>query len=249
MVRFFYHLVRGVETRNAALIQLFPPAGLFQPFASTSSDRYPDIFNFLREQIRDGPETRILSFGCSTGEEVFSLRRYFLTSSLLGIDINRLNIAVCRKKLRRLNDGGIRFLQAGSTTEEASASFDVILAMAVFRHGKLNLSPPPPACGHKILFADFESAVTDFARCLKSNGFLVIHNAMFRFSDTTISRLFLPIPRQGLCLEGPLYDSNNRILPEQRYPFVVFRKLQSLEFSAPFLPAGETVRATGRWGL
>jgi SAM-dependent methyltransferase len=225
IARFIYHLARGVETRNAALIQLFPPAGLFQPITSTSSDRYPGIFEFLREQIRDAPETRILSFGCSTGEEVFSLRRYFPTSTLIGIDINRYNIAVCQKRLRRLNDTGIRFLKAGSTAEEASASFDAILAMAVFRHGKLNQSPPPPACDPRILFADFESAVTDFTRCLKPNGFLVIHNAMFRFSDAAVSRLYLPIPREGHCIEGPLYDSNNRLLSEQRYPFVVFRKL------------------------
>jgi SAM-dependent methyltransferase len=223
--RFVYHLARGVETRNAALIQLFPPAGLFQPFTSTSGDRYPGIFDFLREQIRDAPETRILSFGCSTGEEIFSLRRYFSASTLIGIDINWLNIAVCRRRLRRLKDTGIQFLQAGSTAEEASASFDVILAMAVFRHGKLNLSSPPQACDHEIHFADFESAVTDLTRCLRSNGFLVIHNAMFRFTDAAVSRQYLPIPREGYCIEGPLYDRNNQLLPGQCYPFVVFRKL------------------------
>jgi len=225
VARFIYHLMRGVETRNAALIQLFPPTGLFQPFASTSDDRYPDVFEFLREQIRDAPETRILSFGCSTGEEVFSLRRYFPASTLVGIDINRFNIAVCQRRLRRLKDAGMQFLKAGSTTKEASASFDAILSMAVFRHGKLNLSPPPQVCDQQILFADFESAVTDFTRCLKSNGFLVIQNAMFRFSDTTVSRLYLPVPREGLCIESPLYDRENRLLPDRRYPFVIFRKL------------------------
>jgi SAM-dependent methyltransferase len=225
VARFFYHLARGTETRNAALIQLFPPAGIFQPYTSTSCDRYPGIFDFLREQIQDAPETRILSFGCSTGEEVFSLRRYFPASTLIGIDINRFNIAVCQRRLRRLKDAGIRFFQADSTADEASASFDAILAMAVFRHGKLNLSPPPQACDHEIHFADFESAVTDFNRCLKPNGFLVIHNAMFRFSDAAVSRLYLPIPREGHCIEGPLYDCKNRLLTEQRYPFVIFRKL------------------------
>ena len=223
---FIYHLARGVETRNEALIQIFPPAGLFQPYVYTSNDRYPDIFEFLWEQIRDEPEIRILSFGCSTGEEVFSLRRYFSRAILIGIDINRFNIAVCRRRVRRLKDEGIRFLLASSTAEEADASLDVILAMAVFRHGKLNLVPPPESCEREIRFAAFESAVTDFARCLKPGGFLVIHNAMFRFTDTAVSGLFLPIPLEGLLIEAPLYDRDNRLLPDEHYPLVLFRKLQ-----------------------
>ncbi len=72
--RFMYRLVHGVESRNTALLLLRPPKGLYQPYGTTSDDRYPEIFKFVREQIGDGADVRILSVGCSTGEEVFSLR-------------------------------------------------------------------------------------------------------------------------------------------------------------------------------
>ena len=53
------------------LQRLFRPPGLFRPFGDTSLDRRPAAFGFVREGVGDGPERRILSIGCSTGEEVF----------------------------------------------------------------------------------------------------------------------------------------------------------------------------------
>lgn len=53
------------------------PDNLFQPYARTAFDRHPRIFSCVRDRVPDSDTTRILSFGCSTGEEVFSLRRYF----------------------------------------------------------------------------------------------------------------------------------------------------------------------------
>src|ERR1035438_6073596 len=82
---------------------------------------------------------------------------------------------------------------AGSITDEASASYDVIFAMAVFRHGNLNSSPPPPKCDHRIHFADFEQSVTDLARTLKPDGLLVIQHVMFRLADTLVAAGFEPV--------------------------------------------------------
>lgn len=84
IARFAYSLVKSVESRNAALLLLRPPKGLFQPYGTTSVDRYPDIFKHVRALVSDGEGVRILSFGCSTGEEVFSLRRCFSTQLLRG---------------------------------------------------------------------------------------------------------------------------------------------------------------------
>ena len=96
--RFVYHLVPSVESRNATLLLLYPPAGLYQPYGTTSNDRYPEIFQQVREQIGDGADRRILSFGCATGEEVFTLRRYFAQATIVGLDINPYNISVCRSR-------------------------------------------------------------------------------------------------------------------------------------------------------
>lgn len=223
--RLIYDLLHSTESRNAALIQLHPPKGLFQPYGTTSDDRYPEIFQLVREEIGDGDDVRLLSFGCATGEEVFDLRRLFPKAAIVGLDINHHNIAICQRRLRKAKDSRLIFAQAASTAEEADASYDAIFAMAVFRHGDLNVSPAPARCDHRLRFADFEKSVTDLARCLKPGGLLVIHHAMFRFCDTSVASQFEPVECMKEFLDGPIYDLENRCLPPGRYPHVVFRKL------------------------
>jgi SAM-dependent methyltransferase len=224
-VRFVYHLVRSVESRNAALLLLRPPDGLYQPYGTTSNDRYPGIFEQIREQIGDGADRRILSFGCATGEEVFTLRRYFTQATIVGLDINPYSISVCRSRLRKTKDTRIVFSVATSAVNEASASYDAIFAMAVFRHGDLNKIPPQPNCAHRIRFADFEHSVTDLARCLKPDGLLVIRHAMFRFADTSLASQFETVLSLDPGENGPLYDRDNCLLPGAVDPDVVFRKI------------------------
>ncbi|GEM_PF-3630399 len=60
----------------------------FQYSTVTADNRYPRIFAFVRDQLADRDRPRVLSFGCSTGEEVFSLRRYMPAADITGIDIN-----------------------------------------------------------------------------------------------------------------------------------------------------------------
>ena len=223
-----YRLAKGVESRNAALILLSPPKGLFQPYGTTSADRYPLIFECVQSHLGRGRPCRILSFGCSTGEEVFSLRPYFTVSQIVGIDINRHNIARCKARLRKMQDPEIRFVCGGSTAGEESDSLDVIFAMAVFRHGNLNLPLPPLYCGAWIRFEEFEACVADFARCLKRGGLLVIQNAMFRFEDTAVFHLFAPEPCAEVQTEGPFYGRNNSLLPPSCRSAVIFRKLEDL---------------------
>ena len=212
IARFLLRLLKGVESRNSALILLRPPKGLYQPYGTTSIDRYPGIFQFVRQSVGDSATTHILSFGCSTGEEVFCLRRYFPEAVILGLDINPFNIAVCRFRHLRRGDKGINFATAGSTAREADASYDAIFAM--------------PNSSHLIRFADFEQSVADLARVLKPGGLLVIENAMFRFCDTRLARDFETVLKVDFDDWVPLYGRNNVLLPDSKYPDVVFRKIR-----------------------
>lgn len=225
-VRFAWRLVKSVESRNEALLSLRPPKGLYQPYGATSADRYPGVFLAVRKLLEDGPGVRILSFGCSTGEEVFSLRRYFPQATIAGLDINPFNIAVCRFRRFKAGDKKMAFAVAGSTDGETSAIYDALFAMAVFRHGDLNTSPPPQKCSHLLRFADFEKSVTDLARILKPGGLLAIQYAMFRFCDTRAARDFETVLRVDLDKWDPLYGSDDALLPGAQYPDVVFRKIR-----------------------
>jgi len=135
-------LLRGGQARSEARLILKRPEGLFQPYGTTFEDRYPPIFRFLRNHLSDGPERRLLSFGCSTGQEVFSLRRYFPAAFIRGIDINPRSIAHCQTQLSAEDRDRTDFIIADSAANEEAEYYDAVLAMSVFRHGDLGTQPP-----------------------------------------------------------------------------------------------------------
>ncbi|MEJ1970194.1 MAG: class I SAM-dependent methyltransferase [Rhizomicrobium sp.] len=214
------------EYRSAALLRIRRPPNLFQPSNHTFSVRYPDLFQFAREYLGDGPERRLLSFGCSTGEEVFALRRYFPKAAITGIDINPRNIAACRSRLVRSPDSGIAFDAAGSTVKQPTAFYDAIFCLSVLRHSGLRAADTG-RCDHLIRFADFERTVEDFARCLKPGGLLVVANSNFRFCDTGISSDFTAVLREdhyGPDARTPVFGRDDVLIPERFYDEIGFRK-------------------------
>jgi len=216
----------SAEYRYDALWRIFVrPRGLFQPYSTTFDDRYPDLFTLARTLVADGPDRRILSFGCSTGEEVFSLRRYFPQAAILGIDINPRRIRLARRSLRRAGgDARIAFAVASSAEDLDTASCDAVFCLAVFRHEKLKAGPAT-RCDPLIRFADFERAVTELARCLRPGGLLVLRNSYFRFRDTAIADRFDVVGRFTTVAypDAPLYDRHDRLMPGTAEDQAVFR--------------------------
>lgn len=207
-----YRFAQGEDARHASLWQP-PPAGLFQPFATTAMDRYPRLFTFARDRLGDGPDRCILSFGCSTGEEVFSLRRYFPQALIRGIDINPRNITRARASLRHLGDDRLSFSIAASAAEEGIGSHDAVFAMAVFRHGELG--DFPPTCSHLLHFAAFEQSLVELSACLKPGGLLFLRHANFRFQDTRPARQFDLLLERPRNPQTPLYGRDEALLPSQ----------------------------------
>jgi SAM-dependent methyltransferase len=202
-----------------------PLPGRFQTYSHTLPDRYPWLFGFAQSQITDGEATRILSFGCSRGDEVFSLRRYFPAAGIKGIDIDPANIEQCLKRARSADSRGLSFSVAATTEGEIAESYDAIFCLAVLCRSDLTKSGAQ-RCDPHLSFADFENVVTDFARCLKPGGFLFLHTAIFRFGDTAVAREFdvaLEAETEQLA-PAMQFDRNNKLLEGVRYRPVAFRR-------------------------
>lgn len=178
-------LVRGGQRRQTAVAEILKPANLFQPHATTSANRYPVEFAALAEALAV-TEPAILSFGCSSGEELISLRQQFPTARMHGVDINPVAVRVARKLVA--GDSAITVARAGDASDLEPSSYDVVTALAVFRHADLNEAPP--RCDPILRFADFERTVNGLAGCVRPGGLFVIRHANFRFTDCSVAAGF-----------------------------------------------------------
>jgi SAM-dependent methyltransferase len=228
LLRSLQRAARDRNFRRDLLWRRLPrPPGVFQVSGDTRDDRYPEIFGFVCDRLDQRPGLRLLSFGCSTGEEVFTLRRYAPNAVIDGIDVNPYRIRTCRERLlSRGGDTRIGFTVAATTTHLPDAAYDAIFCMAVLRHGGLRPGPAP-RCDHLIRFEAFDRVTQDFARCLKPGGYLTIVHSNFRFADAAAVGVFDPV----MSLENeasdpvtPLYGHDNRLLPGAVYRDIVFRK-------------------------
>ena len=240
-----YWMIRDTRARAETLLLLRRPSGLFQVSSTTHPNRYPDIFAFVQQELKDNSDRQLLSFGCSSGEEVFSLRSYFPNALIKGIDISKYNIALCYNRLEHVKDDKTVFEVAGSTTSETSATYDAIFCMAVLRHSALR-QHRGEYCDHLIRFAEVERLVADLARCLRPGGLLVIQHSNFRFSDMSPAGAFevaLRVPKPPGRSGPPLFGRNNQRLNEAPYDEVVFRKRtgttsKATQMRSPATPVG-----------
>ena len=155
----------------------------------TALDRYPEVFaaaaHFSRTMRPDGDARplRILSFGCSTGEECFSLRCYFPDDAIHGCDINRSVLAIAESRQR---DGGITFFHSSSKTLAEHGPFDVVFCMS-----SLCLFPEadrPSGDNGTFPFSAFDDLLSEIDANLRPGGLLVVYNASYQFRLSGIAR-------------------------------------------------------------
>jgi 2-polyprenyl-3-methyl-5-hydroxy-6-metoxy-1,4-benzoquinol methylase len=203
--------------------------GVHQYSHATGADRYPTLFKAVAGLAKssDGTVGRILSFGCSTGEECATLGEYFPGSEVVGADISP---RVLRKAARRW--AKIERLRFISTAElyASNQTFDVVFAMSVLcRHRDTKHSL---RCDDVYPFAHFEKTVKALARLVRRGGLLVIFNSNYRFEDTAPAVQFEPI-RVEDHIEDRIVNNRVRlfhpdgcVMPDQNECNFVFRRLQ-----------------------
>lgn len=153
---------------------------IIQTASTTFHNRHPDLFNFLKEKYQN-EEIKILSFGCSTGEECQSVSEYLPNATIIGAEINLSSL----KKAKKNNQNPlIKFVYSDKKTLEENGPYDVILALSV-------LCKNPEAEHVKDIsklytFNQYKETVEMLDTLLKKNGVLLIRSSNFRFKETNI---------------------------------------------------------------
>lgn len=195
---------------------------LFQIASYTAPDRYPALFAGLVRALEGSTAPRILSFGCSSGEEIESLRSLLPEAVFVGIDINPHSIALARRRLAR---SGVRLIHAGRIGTIPDAPFDAIVCMAVLQRTELN-HQKPTLCTPLLSFAKFEAAIAEFDRNLSVGGLLLLQHTNFRFSDTAVATRYAPAAELPAHRpEAVKYGRDDRLIPQARAETLLYRKL------------------------
>lgn len=140
---------------------------------------------------------RILSYGCSTGEELRSLRAYFPDAILFGCDTNAEALRLAG--IRNRGDDCILFESTLNSVYE-NGPYDIIFAMSVLcrapdsKHvDDLNSLFP---------FSKYQDHTSLLTRSLIRKGLLCIHNSNYLFSQSESYSAFRPIRSALLHLNG-----------------------------------------------
>lgn len=189
----------------------------------TSLDRYPQVFAYASELLSgtSSGSPALLSFGCSTGEECISLRRYFPSAWIDGVDVNKKNIRICKA---RNQDPRVQFFVSEANLLKNRTGYDAVFAMSVLcRWPQTKLID---SSADLYPFSKFDETVRRLDALVRPNGLLVICNANFRFTDTVTSERYeaLRVPDLTNCGFVHLFSKENRKLPDQSYPYCIFRK-------------------------
>lgn len=222
LLRGGWRLLIDPRYRFVKRLAWFGGRAAFQPFNATRENRYPRIFAFLRDALAGRDGVHVLSFGCSTGEEAFSLRAWLPDAAIKGIDLNPANLAAARARLASAPDSAITFMLGDSAAEEGTGRYDAVLCLAVLRDGRLG--GHPARCDHLIRFADFDRAIAEFARILKPGGFLAIRFANFRVLDSSVAGRFDRVLALPASRKTPIYGCDDRLVVGAEADDGIYRK-------------------------
>jgi len=195
----------------------------FQKSTYTVKNRSPLIFDQCEKYLRNTPSPKLLSFGCSTGEEAFTLAEYIPNAAIRGVDINKWCIKECIRKNRSEN---LHFYHRLSDEFNVDADFDAIFCIAVFQRGE---NRDFDQIREGFTFRQFEKEIALLDTKLKPGGLFIIHHSDFRFEDTRVADCYAPLPFDGnkKLLQRPLFDRNNIRIGETNECYRVFVKVLS----------------------
>ncbi len=208
--------------RSEQLTRAFHRASHYQGATYSEPDRYPELFTACASHLKNTPNPIILSFGCATGEEAFSLAEYISSATIFGVDINRWCL---RQSVKKNRNPRIQFLHPSSHGFAALSNLDAIFCMAVFQRSENRNHTAAVAYG-SFTFAKFEQQITQLDAKLKPGGLFFIDHSDFSFEDTAVAAHYTTLEFEGNQFphQRPLFDRNNTLITTQYTMHRAFQK-------------------------
>lgn len=173
----------------------------------TLLNRYPRLFTICEDFFKGNKQLRILSFGCSTGEEVESLSGHFPEAHITGTDINKRSIRIAHANY---GDTKKSFIHSLSPRFEEAGNFDIIFCCAVFQSTANRTSNDNQVSDWP--FDQFQTSLQTLDQKLHKGGLLVIDHCDFRFIDTDCADKYqaLDVAGNRIRRDRPTYDKQNQ---------------------------------------
>jgi hypothetical protein len=209
--------------RSILFLQLINSKNVHQTTPLTYMDRYPTIFSACRDYFYGKQDLKILSYGCSTGEEVLTLRKYFPTAQIIGADINKQSLSICKKLPV---DENITFVYSTSSEIQKHGPFDAIFCMAVLQRKPHEIAAKGINNLKKIYpFEKFDRQIIEFDKQMKPKGLMVIHFTQYSLLDTTVASKYEALGDYNqIDYLSPVFDKNSKLIINSKPQKSIFIK-------------------------
>ncbi|MGH6922221.1 MAG: class I SAM-dependent methyltransferase [Propylenella sp.] len=128
---------------------------------------------------------RILSFGCSMGDEIATLASLFPTAQIHACDVNAAALDIARR-----NASSVPRVSIFAANEDEIARrgpFDLIAAMSVLCRN------PPTELMQRFPPTKFDEVLGLLDTALSPGGLLVLFNTSYRFQETPVAQRYRPL--------------------------------------------------------
>ena len=197
-------LLPTAEGRARLWTKLTQGGRVHQTSTDTAEDRYPILFDMTANLAPNAQ--RILSFGCSSGEELFAIRRRFPAAEIVGAEINPRSRKVAAKKATS------DLLMLVCDPNDVDGGFDLVFALAVLQREPHKIAEMEVNdLGDHYPFERFDATVSDLVRQLRPSGLLCVINAQYPVELSSAASQLEPISASPEMMP-PLFGRDCRLL-------------------------------------
>ena len=218
-------IITDKEFRAIFWMKTFKSKRVQQTTPLTCMNRYPVIFSACKDYLKDKENINILSYGCSTGEEVVTLREYFNNATIIGAEINSHSLEVCRS---RNLDNKIKFIVSKESEISKHGKYDAVFCMAVLQRTPDTITSQGITSLKKIYpFEKFEKQIIELDRYVKKGGLLIIHFSQYYFEDTVVSKKYKALGNYNQDdYTSSIFDKNSNLIEEPYSRKSIFIKIE-----------------------